>query len=212
MSRVWPRLSEYRRSAGLCHAPDLRVSKQTTRPVQRYKGDVGPHHAALRFSLEHLLTRRGFWIEGDPPSVQQPLIVACNHPTARDALYLSVAIPVPVTLIEPALLPGRAALARRTCDLVQDDSHSGVRDFGAQILGERKVLVVFPENQLEPAGLGEFKLWTAQLALKTGVPLLPAAMDLSEGRCLRFGDEIRPDGEADALTATLREAMVALGA
>jgi 1-acyl-sn-glycerol-3-phosphate acyltransferase len=167
-------------------------------------------HTALRFSLQHVFRQRGFWIEGDPPMVEQPVIVACNHATARDALFLSVAIPVPTTIVEPALLPGRAALARRTCTLVQDDSHGGIRDFGATVLDARKVLVVFPENQLEPAGMGEFKMWTAQLSLTTGVPILPAVMDMSDGRCLRFGDELRPTGKADALTEQLHATMTAL--
>ncbi|MEV6099143.1 lysophospholipid acyltransferase family protein [Nocardia sp. NPDC051981] len=112
-----------------------------------------------------------------------PVIIASNHISMLDAVFLWGALrrrAIAIAMAELWSWPVIGWLVRRLGQIpvIRRDSDSG-RDAMAQaeqILHHGGVLIIYPEGRLVPPGDHEpYKPGVANLALTTGVPIIPVA-------------------------------------
>jgi 1-acyl-sn-glycerol-3-phosphate acyltransferase len=175
----------------------------------------------LRFKLKIALPLlKGFRVVGGErlPRRPRPLILACNHAAFVDSVYLIVAVPARFTICgaRPTLFRTatlRAAMA--LANILKVEDHDQFRADTAALLAAGETLLIYPEMGRNASGLGDFKPWAAEVALAAGVPLLPCYLyGTTRGHVgppkLVVGEELAPEGDADALTRRLRRAILAL--
>ena len=181
-------------------------------------GVNGPAWLGLRWVGKHLL-RPVLWLGGfrvsgkeNLPRRRRPLIVAVNHAAFIDSVYLIAALGPRFTLCgaRPRLFatPVRRALMRLANILKVDGRERYLADCGA-LLAAGEILLIYPEMGRFPEEMGPFQPWAAEVALAAGAPILPCYLFGTtrgqEGATRLFvGPEVRPEGEAGALTARLR--------
>lgn len=152
------------------------------------------------------------------PAAPRPLILAANHAAFVDSVFFILAVGPRFTicgarprLYRNVVLRGLMALA----NILRVDSHHQFLTDCRALLAAGEILLVYPEMGRRPAGLGAFETWAAEVALASGAPLLPCYLyGTTRGHRppprLHVGDEIVPAGDAAALTARLRRAIVEL--
>ncbi|MDT8435182.1 MAG: lysophospholipid acyltransferase family protein [Gemmatimonadota bacterium] len=131
---------------------------------------------------------------------QGPLILVANHQSSFDIFALFAALPVSIRFVakrELERLPcfGRAMRAAGHVFIDRADRKSAAREMHAAAARLRRdglCLGLFPEGTRSREGsLGPFKKGSFGLAIKTGLPVVPVAVDggwrLHRGRRLRPG-------------------------
>ncbi|MET7770594.1 lysophospholipid acyltransferase family protein [Nocardia sp. NPDC005366] len=153
-----------------------------------------------------------------------PVLIASNHISMLDAIFLWGALrrrAMAVAMAELWSWPLVGSLVRRLghIPVVRRNAESGRRaiDDGTWILRHGGVLLIYPEGRCVPPGQSEpYKPGVAELALATGVPIIPVAtigtdgvlplrtparegrrFDRSHPVTIRFGEPIDP-GEFDS--------------
>ncbi|MCG2623836.1 1-acyl-sn-glycerol-3-phosphate acyltransferase [Arthrobacter sp. I2-34] len=130
------------------------------------------------------------WIKGlDNVPAEGPAILASNHMSFSDSIFLPVAVTRPVVFLAKAEyfagkgIKGRltAAFFRMTNQLPMDRSGGSASAnsllAGADALAQGGLLGIYPEGTRSPDGrLYRGKTGVAKLALRTGVPVIPVAM------------------------------------
>ena len=118
-----------------------------------------------------------------------PAILASNHLAVADSFYLPLVVRRRITFLAKAeyftgkgikgafnrwfyTVAGQVPIDRTSADAAQ-----GALDTANRILGEGKLLGMYPEGTRSPDGrLYKGKSGLARLALETGVPVIPVAM------------------------------------
>jgi len=107
-----------------------------------------------------------------------PHLVAANHPTLLDMVFLISLLPqcdciVNAPRSDNFFLRGLT----RAAGYVRNDAGASIVRECAQRLGRGRTLVVFPEGTRSPAGgLGSFQRGAARIAMEAGCDLLPVAI------------------------------------
>ena len=118
-----------------------------------------------------------------------PMILASNHLAVADSFYLPLVVTRRITFLAKAeYFTGTGikgafnrwfytAAGQVPIDRTDADSAQGALDTAARVLGEGKLLGMYPEGTRSPDGrLYKGKTGLARLALETGVPVIPVAM------------------------------------
>jgi 1-acyl-sn-glycerol-3-phosphate acyltransferase len=118
-----------------------------------------------------------------------PVIVAGNHVTFVDSLFLSLVVKRQVYFIgKDEYVTGRGLKGRlmawffTTCGMIpvdRDGGHGGVAALmtGRRVLDEGRIFGIYPEGTRSPDGrLYRGRTGVARLALMTGAPVVPFAM------------------------------------
>ena len=118
-----------------------------------------------------------------------PAILASNHLAVMDSFYLPLVVNRRITfLAKQEYFTGTGVKGRILAwfytvagqvpiDRTDADSAQAALATGARILGEGKLLGMYPEGTRSPDGrLYKGKTGLARLALETGVPVIPVAM------------------------------------
>ena len=118
-----------------------------------------------------------------------PAIVASNHLAVADSFYLPLVAPRRITfLAKQEYFTGTglkgaflrwfySSTGQVPIDRSSGDSAKAALETAARILGEGKLLGMYPEGTRSPDGrLYKGKTGLARLALHTGVPVIPVAM------------------------------------
>lgn len=118
-----------------------------------------------------------------------PAILAGNHLAVADSFYLPLVVRRRITFLAKAeYFTGKGLKGRLTAwfytaagqvpiDRADADAAKGALDTAARLLGEGKLLGMYPEGTRSPDGrLYKGKSGLARLALQTGVPVIPVAM------------------------------------
>ena len=126
-------------------------------------------------------------LEYVPPS--GPVILASNHLAVADSFFLPLVVRRRITFLAKAeYFTGKGVKGRLTkwfysvsgqvpIDRANADSAQAALDAAQRILGEGKLLGMYPEGTRSPDGrLYKGKSGLARLALETGVPVIPVAM------------------------------------
>jgi 1-acyl-sn-glycerol-3-phosphate acyltransferase len=164
-----------------------------------------------------------------------PAIVAANHRSFMDSIFLSVAVPRPVAFLAKAEYfddPRVAWLFRMTGQIpVRRGSPAGARaamDAATDVLTRREVIALYPEGTRSRDGrLQRGTLGAARLAIATSVPIIPVgligteAVQPPDARLprinkrvrIRFGEPLTPDptlGERAQLRDLTYDLMAAI--
>jgi 1-acyl-sn-glycerol-3-phosphate acyltransferase len=118
-----------------------------------------------------------------------PMILASNHLAVMDSFYLPLVVRRRITFLAKSEyftgtgLKGRflawfyTAVGQVPIDRTDADSAQAALNTAVRILGEGKLLGMYPEGTRSPdARLYKGKTGLARLALQTGVPVIPVAM------------------------------------
>ncbi|MGV0780210.1 lysophospholipid acyltransferase family protein [Mycolicibacterium sp. XJ775] len=118
-----------------------------------------------------------------------PAILASNHLAVMDSFYLPLVVSRRITFLAKQEyftgtgIKGRflawfyTVVGQVPIDRTDADSAQAALNTGARILGEGKLLGMYPEGTRSPDGrLYKGKTGLARLALETGVPVIPVAM------------------------------------
>lgn len=118
-----------------------------------------------------------------------PAILASNHLAVMDSFYLPLVVRRRITFLAKQEyftgtgIKGRflawfyTVVGQVPIDRTDADSAKDALDTAARILGEGKLLGMYPEGTRSPDGrLYKGKTGLARLALETGVPVIPVAM------------------------------------
>lgn len=129
------------------------------------------------------------WIKGLDNIPDGPAILASNHMSFSDSIFLPLAVPRPVVFLAKSEyfsgrgLKGRmtAAFFRLTNQLPMDRSGGAASatslNAGMDVLHNGGLLGIYPEGTRSPdARLYRGKVGVAKLALEAGVPVIPVAM------------------------------------
>ena len=121
--------------------------------------------------------------------VDGPAILASNHLAVMDSFYLSLMVSRRVTFLAKQEyftgtgLKGRflawfyTVAGQVPIDRTNADAAQAALDTAERILGDGKLLGMYPEGTRSPDGrLYKGKTGLARLALQTGVPVIPVAM------------------------------------
>lgn len=154
------------------------------------------------------------------PGKRRPLIMACNHAARVDSVLAILSIRPRFTICGArsayfATAPRRILMA--LANILEVESRDQLLSDCGELLAAGETLLVYPEGKRNPEGLGDFKVWVAELALRHDVPILPCFLHgTTKGhrgrRRLIVGRELEPRGDATTLTRCLREAIEGLGA
>jgi 1-acyl-sn-glycerol-3-phosphate acyltransferase len=118
-----------------------------------------------------------------------PMILASNHLAVADSFYLPLVVSRRITFLAKAEyftgtgIKGRfhrwfyTAAGQVPIDRTDADSAQAALTTAARILGQGKLLGMYPEGTRSPDGrLYKGKTGMARLVLETGVPVIPVAM------------------------------------
>jgi 1-acyl-sn-glycerol-3-phosphate acyltransferase len=164
----------------------------------------------------------GFRVDGAArlPAGRRPLILVCNHAAWVDSVYLILALRPRFTICgaKPryfATAPRRALMAILNILPVDPEGREAFLADCRDLLAAGEILLIYPEMGRNPAGLGEFRTWAAEVALASGAPLLPCYLHgTTRGHLgpprLIVGELMEPAGDAAELTRRLRRAVAAL--
>ena len=130
------------------------------------------------------------WVEGlEHVPDEGPAILASNHMSFSDSIFLPLVVPRHVTfLAKSEYFTGRGLKGRLTAFFfkgvgqVPIDRSGGTAsqaaiDTGLRILGQGELLGIYPEGTRSPDGrLYRGRTGVARMALESGAPVLPVAM------------------------------------
>jgi 1-acyl-sn-glycerol-3-phosphate acyltransferase len=128
---------------------------------------------------------------------RQPWVIAANHPSLIDVLFIKAAIPGVVVLVKADLF--KAPSLRRILQahgdfagLERDQQRIGettVLDTFVERLHAGRTVLVFPEGTRSPAWrLRRFRRGAAEAAIRAGVPIVPVFV-LGDPPILKKGDK-----------------------
>jgi 1-acyl-sn-glycerol-3-phosphate acyltransferase len=127
-------------------------------------------------------------IQRDAPLPKGPKILAANHPTTTDPLYLLTLLSEPVSILTTAAsfdVPGVGAYLRATGHVpaVRGSGGATVEAVVRKIEAGRSV-AIFPEGALSPLAGGFHRPHSgvARAALCTGAPVIPVGIGLQRDR------------------------------
>ncbi|MGI5122564.1 lysophospholipid acyltransferase family protein [Marinactinospora thermotolerans] len=119
-----------------------------------------------------------------------PVIIAANHLSNIDPLFLGVVVPRPLIFIAKQELFAEGNIAQRTftralraigqvsVDRRPGQSSQEAMETSLAVLAESRAFGIFPEGTRSPDGrLYRGQTGLAWLALKSGAPVVPAALD-----------------------------------
>ncbi len=118
-----------------------------------------------------------------------PAILLCKHQSAWETLWLTTAMPRPLTFVykrELHLLPfigwGLATLGMINIDRSHgSDAFEQVVEQGSAFLARGWWIVIFPEGtRTAPGATAHYKTGGARLAVRTGTPVVPIAVNSGE--------------------------------
>ena len=152
------------------------------------------------------------------PKTQQPLILCCNHAAFIDSVYIILALKPRFTICgaKPRLFS--TAFRRfimNLANIIKVENHQQFLQDCTTLLAKGEILLIYPEMGRNQQGMGTFKTWAAEVALQNQVSLLPCYLfGTTRGHigAPRFivGTEIKPQGDAETLTQTIRHQIIAL--
>lgn len=124
------------------------------------------------------------WVEGvEHVPAQGPAILASNHLSLLDSVFLPAAIDRPVFFLgKSEYFRGWQRVFFKSVGVspvAREGGEAGEAslDKGAELLGDRHLLGMYPEGTRSPDGrLYRGKTGLARLAFRTGVPVIPVAM------------------------------------
>ncbi len=152
------------------------------------------------------------------PKKSDSLIVCCNHAALVDSIYLILAIKTRFTICgaKPRFFstPLRRSIMS-IANIIKVESHAQFLQDCQTLLQKDEMLLIYPEMGRNPERLGSFKTWAAEVALQNQVSILPCYLfGTTSGHtgspCLIVGSEIKPQGNADALTQSIRNQIATL--
>ncbi|HDN26421.1 MAG TPA: 1-acyl-sn-glycerol-3-phosphate acyltransferase [Thioploca sp.] len=153
-----------------------------------------------------------------PTKKRRSVILCCNHAAFVDSVYLILAVKPRFTICgaKPRLFSTFfRRLLMNVANVIKVENHQQFLQDCATLLAAGEILLIYPEMGRNPEGLGTFKTWAAEVALQNQVPLLPCYLfGTTQGQtgtpCLIVGEEMEPQGEAAALTRSIRHQIAAL--
>ncbi len=154
----------------------------------------------------------------DNVPAQGPAILASNHLSVPDSIFMPVAVPRQVYFLAkseyfttPGLRGRVVAWFFRAINQIPMDRRGGRASAeslsaGGQALAEGKLVGIYPEGTRSPDGrLYRGKIGVARLALETGAPVIPVAMHGTD-RMQPLGSRF-PDPRRAKITTTFGEPM-----
>jgi 1-acyl-sn-glycerol-3-phosphate acyltransferase len=160
----------------------------------------------------------GMRVTGALPEPPAPLVLACNHASHVDVVYVIAAIRRPLTICgaHPRLfrtLPSRTAM--RLANVMRVDGHQQFIADCASLIERGCTLLTFPEMRRNPAGMGAFETWAAEVAMGNRVALIPSYLHGTtcgdQGALhLAIGAPLDTSGTPAAVTERCRAAMIVL--
>ena len=178
----------------------------------------------LRLCAWLLATLRGArLVDGQPlRSARGPMIVVSNHASRSDSFFFVHAATRRLAICgaRPAWFssPLRRWLMR-WLGVRRVDGRAPFLDDCEALLAEGRLLLLYPEMKTNRDGMGAFSTWAAELALRSGAPVLPCCIHGTgrnqTGRVHLVVGEARsygPPQTPGSLTEALRAEIVALRA
>jgi 1-acyl-sn-glycerol-3-phosphate acyltransferase len=118
-----------------------------------------------------------------------PAVVLCKHQSAWETLFLTVLLPRPLCYVykrEIHLIPF-FGWAIQTLDMIHinrskgQDAFEQVVEQGSRRLAQGAWIIMFPEGtRMAPGAAPRYKTGGARLAVRTGVPIVPIALNSGE--------------------------------
>ncbi len=144
------------------------------------------------------------WQENLP---EGPVLFASNHPSTTDPIFIQVLLSKPLSVMITSKvfsIPLLGAYMRKMKQIcVTPGQGEAVLKEAHQTLEAGRSVAIFPEGLISPTdGFHAPRSGVARLALKTGVPVVPLGIYLSEKGCKRIPTNL--EGEPDIVTWYLR--------
>ncbi len=136
-----------------------------------------------------------------------PVLYAANHPSTTDPIFMHLISPQPISVMITSKvfsIPVLGAYMRKMQQIeVIPGQGENVLDKACQTLEKGRSVMIFPEGLISPPGAFHApRSGVARLALKTGVPVVPLGIFLSEKNCKRVPTTL--EGQPDIITWYLR--------
>ncbi len=136
-----------------------------------------------------------------------PVLFAANHPSTTDPIYIQVLLSKPLSVMITSKvfsIPLLGAYMRKMKQICVTPGHGeAVLEEAHQTLETGRSVTIFPEGLISPVdGFHAPRSGVARLALKSGVPVVPLGIYLSEKGCKRVPTKL--EGEPDIITWYLR--------
>ena len=135
------------------------------------------------------------------PLPEGPKIIAANHPTTADPVWITLLTSEPMRILITEMcfkvpLVGRSLRMAGHVPVVDGKGHAAF-DEAVRLLKDGQTVTIFPEGALSPLDGGAHKPHTgvARLALITGAPVIPVGIHLQRER-IRFV-ETTVDGKTE---------------
>lgn len=132
-----------------------------------------------------------------------PVLFAANHPSTTDPVLIHLISPRPMSVMinsKVFSIPVLGPYMRRMQQIcVTPGQGAEVLDQAHQTLKNGQSVAIFPEGLISPVdGFHSPRSGVARLALKSGVPVIPLGIYLSEKGCKRIPTVL--EGEPDIVT------------
>lgn len=132
-----------------------------------------------------------------------PVLFAANHPSTTDPVLIHLISPKPMSVMinsKVFSIPFLGPYMRRMQQIcVTPGQGEQVLDQAHQTLRKGRSVAIFPEGLISPVdGFHTPRSGVARLALKSGVPVIPLGIYLSEKGCKRIPTVL--EGEPDIVT------------
>lgn len=138
---------------------------------------------------------------------QGPVLFAANHPSTTDPIYIQLVSTQPMSVMIASKvfsIPVLGAYMRKMRQIcVSPGQGEEVLEEARQTLEGGRSVTIFPEGLISPAdGFHAPRSGVARLALKSGFPVVPLGIYLSDKNCKRIPTTL--EGEPDIVTWYLR--------
>ena len=138
---------------------------------------------------------------------ERPVLFAANHPSTTDPIFIQVLLSRPLSVMITSKvfnIPFLGAYMRKMKQIcVTPGKGEEVLEEAHQSLNAGRSVTIFPEGLISPKdGFHAPRSGVARLALRSGVPVVPLGIYLSDRGCKRIPTNL--DGEPDTITWYLR--------
>lgn len=149
-----------------------------------------------------------------------PLIILSNHASRLDSIFYHQAVGVELTVCgaRPEYfesLPKRIAM--HILNVRKAENKEQFVTECCELLEDKRVVLLYPEMKTNRRGLGEFKTWAAEVAVRSGAPAVPcfitgtsryakSAVTIKVGKVIDLPSNV----DAQSLTATFKQRIAAL--
>jgi 1-acyl-sn-glycerol-3-phosphate acyltransferase len=132
-----------------------------------------------------------------------PVLFAANHPSTTDPIFIQVLLSKPLSVMITSKvfsIPVLGAYMRKMKQICVTPGHGeAVLEEARQTLETGRSVTIFPEGLISPSnGFHAPRSGVARLALKSGVPVVPLGIYLSEKNCKRIPTNL--EGAPDIVT------------